>query len=427
MGLREVIWSVARTAPTPVFAVVGGGSRHAVQRLRLNPGLELVASPRRAAVLLVAGRFRGEDIPGLSVVHDQMPPPRVTVRWLGEQLPELPGALHVTGDESDLAAAIVGLGNGGLADPAQWEQPIQPDVDQVEWRGVGPYGHGGKGMTGGTPFGRPLAERAPDRDGLELDQIPVTFGPWGGPLPAGTRLRVGLQGDLVQQVELEAPIVASEPRGVFEAALQAPQPIADIELARARHHLYWLAEALTVHGLAAMGTRAVRIAGELSTHSIQPVQQLSRMVRRSGVHRLALRGLGVVQASEAAGLGPVARASGQDDDARVDDRAYREIGFRPLTGDTGDAAARWRQRLAEIAQAVELAARAGDRTAFGNGVVEGPRGRLTLDGPPPGARINAGLPDWLPGLEWGDAVSVVWSLDPDPGVPSVAVAERAAS
>ena len=211
---------------------------------------------------------------------------------------------------------------------------------------------------------------------------------------------------------------------IFESAQMSPQPIADIEFARARHHLYWLAEALTVHGLAAMGTRAVRIAEALDASSIRAVEGLARMVRRSGIHRLALEGLGILPDSEVAGLGPLARASGSDDDARLDDAGYRDIGFRPVTGDTGDAAARWRQRLAEIVQSVELAARSGDRMAFGDGVVEGPRGRLTVDGPPPEARINAGLSDWLPGLEWGDAAAVLWSLDPDPGVPSVALTER---
>lgn len=427
MGLRSVLQSLAESSPMPIFPVAGGGARNAIQRLRLVPGLQLVASPRHAAVLLVAGGFRDDAILSLQGVHDQIPPPRSTVRWHGGPLPELNGALHVTGDESDLADALSGLGTVALTDRSRWESPLQPDIDQVEWRGVGPYGHGGKGMTGGTPFGRPLAERAPDRDGLELDQIPVTIGPWGGPVPSGIRLNVDLQGDLVQAVALGAPIVESEPDGIFEAALRTPQRLGDMELARGRHHLYWLAEALTVHGLDAMGIRAVRVAEQLDADSVPAVKRLSAMVRRSGIEFLALRGLGVVPISETAGLGPVARAGGVDDDARLDDPTYREIGFRPVTGASGDAAARWRQRLAEIVQAVELAARAEDRMACGDGVVESPRGRLTLDGPPPSVGINARLSDWLPGLEWGDAVSVLWSLDPDPGAPTPALAERPAS
>ena len=60
-----------------------------------------------------------------------------------------------------------------------------PDLDPAPWRGVGPFGQGGTGMTGGVPYGRPLAGRADDRDGLKLDQLLVRVGPFLPPFPPG--------------------------------------------------------------------------------------------------------------------------------------------------------------------------------------------------------------------------------------------------
>jgi hypothetical protein len=70
--------------------------------------------------------------------------------------------------------------------------------------------------------------------------------------------------------------------------------------------------------------------------------------------------------------------------------------------------------MAEIVQSLDLANVAGDRTAFGAGVVEHPRGRVAPDSASPSAALMDLLPELLIGLEWGDAVSVLWSLDIDP-------------
>lgn len=111
------------------------------------------------------------------------------------------------------------------------------------------------------------------------------------------------------------------------------------------------------------------------------------------------------------GWGPAARAAGLPDDARAEEAAYGSLGFEPITHRRGDVADRWRQRMAEIGQSLDLADRAGESTAFGAGTVESPGGRLTATGPDPGDRMLAALPDLLVGLEWGDAVAVVASLD----------------
>lgn len=406
---------MAAHSPIPIFPVAGADAVDEVRDLRLRAEVELVASPRHASVLLVAGQFGEDSIPGLALVHDQVPLPRVTMRWAGDQLVEIPQARFVDGDEGDLIGDLVTLDREMLTSPERSEPPLLPDVDSVEWRGVGPYGHGGKGMTGGTPYGRPLADRAPDRDGLELDQLPVTIGPWIGVLPPGLQLEVKLQGDLIQKLEV-GPLVVSAPRGdIFSMAEQSPVSVAALELERARHHLRWLSDALAIQGLPALGIRALRLARTLTTTDRESVDRLLKTIRRSGVLGMTLKRVGGgTTGMDPAGLGPVARAAGLEEDARLDDPTYRELGFRPVLGDEGDTAARWRQRMAEIVQSLDLANVAGDRTAFGAGVVEHPRGRVTPDSESPSAALMGLLPELLPGLEWGDAVSVLWSLDIDP-------------
>lgn len=51
---------------------------------------------------------------------------------------------------------------------------------------------------GGHPYGRPLAGRAPGRDGLEFDQLPLRVGPFFPHFPPGLVLHVELQGDAIQ-------------------------------------------------------------------------------------------------------------------------------------------------------------------------------------------------------------------------------------
>ena len=412
--MRGRLAALAAAAPIPVFPVTGSGARHEVSALRLRPELEVVDTPRHAGVLLVAGTFRPGEVPGLAAVHDQISPPRATVRW-GEAMDDLVVSRQLSGDADMVVAAITALGREVSEEPGRSEPPLLPDVDPVEWRGVGPYGHGGKGMTGGTPFGRPLAERAPDRDGVELDQLPLTVGPWAGPLPPGLAIDLKLQGDIIQEAEIREPVMEPSLPGLFAEALGSPQRVADLELARASHHLFWLGEALRVHGLQALGLRAIRLALGVAPGSERSVRRLLTMVRRSAIFSLALERVGAIPDSGPSGLGPVDRARGRADDARVGEAAYDELGFGPITYEAGDSASRWRQRLAEIEQSLDLAARAGDLTAFGNGVVESPRGRIALDAKPPSSVVLAELGDWMAGMEWGDAVTLIWSLDVDPG------------
>ena len=142
--------------------------------------------------------------------------------------------------------------------------------------------------------------------------------------------------------------------------------------------------------------------------------------------RWSTRGVGTVSADDLAGLGagPVARAAGLAEDVRLEDPAYRALGFEPVLRDRGDAAARWAVRLAEAADSLDLAARAGDARTTPIGRIESPRGRLE-PGSAASARLLALVPQLLRETEWGDAVATVASLDID--LDEAAHAEQFAS
>ena len=70
------------------------------------------------------------------------------------------------------------------------------------------------------------------------------------------------------------------------------------------------------------------------------------------------------------------------------------------------------QRLIEAEQALELAGRAGELVTGGQGEIESPRGRLALDDSPTGRLLEL-VPDLVTGVEWGDAVATLASLDLD--------------
>lgn len=272
-------------------------------------------------------------------------------------------------------------------------------------------------MTGGVPYGRPMAGRAPDRDGLELDQLEVRVGPFFPAFPAGLVLHLKLQGDLIQEVQVgENPFRCRPPGGssaVFHSALSDSASIAVLEIARARHHLRWLAHMLRGHGLHALGLRTLELSRGIETDSVELVRRLGRWLERMRSLGWATADVGVLpqEVARAAG-GPVARAAGMTEDTRSLDPGYLALGFEPLVMQGGDARARWRQRLAEAVQALELARRAGDHRTAVTGQVEGLRGRLTPGGSS-GTSLLEALPTVLAGLEWGDAVTTVVSLDLD--------------
>lgn len=421
--IRRVLVRLAREAPVRAFAVEGVEPPGPLEDLRLRDGVRLVDSPRSANVLLVAGELPVALHDAARRVHDMMSHPRATVWWTrapGSELagPPFPGAT-IVGPHEDVVHALKQVQRDLLTKRRPSDTILLPDEEPAPWRGVGPYGQGGMGMTGGKPYGRPIAERAADRDGLELDQLPIRVGPFFQAFPTGLVLDVRCQGDVIQDVIVgDTPFAATNTGhhhaigDVFHRALSAPVSVAELELTRARHHLRWLAHALRVHGLETLGRRVLGCVPALRPNAGRDIVALRRLLEATRALTWSTAGVGVTKRDLVAGhgLGPVARAAGLAEDARLDDPAYGQLGFEPVLHPEGDARARWRQRLMEAIQSLDLAARAGDRTTGSVAVVEAPRGRLRADGGPM-ASLVAIVPGLLQGMEWGDAVTTIVSLD----------------
>ena len=446
-ALRRALARLAADAPVRVFPLVGADPPGEVEDLRLQDDVLLVDSPRSANILLVAGDVPEPLHEPARRVHDAMAHPRLTLRWTHE--PASPAGLEpfpeavVVGASEELAPALRRAQKSLLAGRLPSEAALLPDLDPAPWRGVGPYGHGGSGMTGGVPYGRPMAERAADRDGIDLDQLPLRIGPFYPPLPTGLVLELKVQGDVIQEATVGPNAFGSPPAGgdavirtgaedlaeplrdPFRMALWRPVPIMALEIARAGHHLRWLAHTLRFHGLDALGRRALGLAVRLGREGpaalAGELTAIGRLLERTLLLGWATSGVGLVARERVSGLGlgPVARAAGALEDARLDEPAYRELDFAPIIQQAddgravvGDARARWRQRLAETIQSLSLAARAGARRAGGAGRIESPRGLLTR-AQAPATRLLTLVPDLLRGAEWGDAMTTVVSLDLD--------------
>ncbi len=441
VAVRRIIARLAEGAPVRVFALVGLDAPQRVTELRMHRDIRLVDAPRSANLLLVAGDLPPSMHAAARQIHDMLAQPRSTLQWtLGDATNTalFPHAerLAVSADERVTEDAIARLVFElrtmhvallrGHRDP---EPPLLPDVDAAPWRGVGPYGQGGAGMTGGVPYGRPMTERAPDRDGLELDQLAIRVGPFFPSFPPGLVLDLKLQGDVIQEaiVPGNAFSGATPPKRStpFHRALTEPVRIAELECARAEHHLRWLGALLHLHGLGALGRRALALAAEVrrgkSPSTLAHVVRLRVLLERTWGLAAATAGIGRIpdEILRGGGLGPLARAAGLAEDARMGDPAYARLNFVPSVqrpaDQVGDARSRWRQRLAEVEQSLALASVAGDAATGGSDIsIEGPRGAMTPgDGRSATATLLARLPELLAGVEWGDAVAIVMSLDLD--------------
>lgn len=428
MAVSRLVRRVAAGAAAPTF-VIGGATTADLDPLYLDRRVRAVASPRHATVLLVAGTLPEPLVRPAGLVHDALPHPRATVwwgngddagvDWLGE-------CLSVSAEE-DPAGVLARVHAELMCGNRRSEPAIVGKTKRSPWEGVGPYGHGGSGMTGGEPYGRPLTERDDDpRDGLALDVLPVTVGPFFRGLPAGLTIDVSLHGDILGTVEVrEDPFLGSgtppvPPLGLlFEEARAEPVAVAALERGRVSHHLRAVSRTLRLHGLHALAARVLAVA-LAPRRSDQEVLRLLRTVERSGVARLGA-GVGVLPAERAVGraLGVAARASGVAEDAREADPAYVELGFRPVTHAGGDARARLCQRIAEIRQSLRLVEQAGERVREPGPQVEDPR--------LPAATVGETLEEVLLGAEWGDAVTTIDSFDVVMGLPKTSgvVAEPA--
>lgn len=351
--------------PVAVFPAVGADMWGPVQELRGLRSIRVSATPRHATVLLVAGTVPDEHRGALSRVHDQTPHPRTVVGWRVDGAADMPCDRAVGGDLDAICGAIHDIagtraawsrtgaaGRAGDRPASGAAGELLPDEDPTEWRGVGPFGQGGEGMMGGTPYGRPMAMTGDDRDGLALDQLHLSLGPFLDALPAGLILDVTLQGDLMQQVTPRLP--------AGDAIRRAASSPTDTGV----HGLRWLAHALHVAGLDALAARAAALATR--TTRATTAADRAGIARRTAWLLRAVARSGVI-------------------------RGLRGVGHDARSGD--DSATRWQRHLGEIEQGSSR-----DRLAR----------PATTAGPD---ETRALLERVLPGVTWADAVATIVSLD----------------
>jgi hypothetical protein len=162
-------------------------------------------------VLLVAGELRPEDCGDLRRLHDQLPHPRATLWWRTDRDPAVDVGQEVGVDP---AAAVGDLHRDLALGRRESEADLLPDEPPAPWRGVGPFGQGGQGMMGGTPYGRPMPMTGDERrDGLMLGTYTARFGPFLQVLPPGLQLELTLQGDVVQHAVVRRPPSAQADEG----------------------------------------------------------------------------------------------------------------------------------------------------------------------------------------------------------------------
>ncbi|WP_448072927.1 hypothetical protein [Georgenia yuyongxinii] len=152
-------------------------------------------------------------------------------------------------------------------------------------------GHAGHDMHhmhgGGMEIaGLPMAETAPDRDGLELDRLAVCLGPWLPGWPTGLVVRGSLQGDVLTDVTVEWADTDVEDHG---AAVDAPRQALALDR---------LARFLLVAGwpTAARQARAARdgllsASPDAVAHARRAAKLLARRVARSRTLAWSVRGM----------------------------------------------------------------------------------------------------------------------------------------
>lgn len=402
---------LAAKAPVPVYPIIGPGMEEDVRILRLDARLEWVHSPRHARVLLVAGGITPDFSTALRRIHAQVPRPRSTLWWCCPPLPELATEARQTNRIEDIPALAQTLYQEQWQQPDRGEPELCPDEPPAPWKGLGDHGQGGEGMMGGTPYGRPMAMTDEDlRDGLALDPLTLSVGPFWPILPPGLSAKVTLHGDVIATFDVVSapyPLWLPEP---FQRALNAPVPIAEIEIARANALLHRLSHALWVNGFDAASRYVLR-----KIQNLQPGDRLTglkRWLTWSGFFASAGAGKGALTTEQAEIVGgSAARAAGLARDERQNEPGYRDLGFTVLTGTGGGCEARWRQWLAEADQSLVLAKEALKRDAktANRGVIEAPRGRVSRDYSL--KDVSSVLLELLPGLEWSEAMAVIASLD----------------
>lgn len=371
MGLTGALLRAAACRPHVLIAAMPGdtavrlGAETAVRRR----GWPVAQTPADADLLLVTGAPGPSYASLLDQIWRQMPGPRVRL-------------------QADDVRAVGAVLDRGRVELAAFRERPAPHVRSADSPPHDAAGNGGMDMPGGLP----MADRAPDRDGLKLDQLHVALGPVLPAWPAGLVLHVTMQGDVVQQAAVET--LGTAERVSFwtepwrDARAGRVVTVGDGARRRLAADLDSLGRFLTVAGWGEAAGTAQRLrddalAGASATTLEPVVRRFAHRVERSRTLGWLTRDLGVLTADDAVASdvrGPALRA-------------------------TGDVTVRYRRWCREVRL---LTAYIEDISPLTTDAVEPPRGHLD------GSRaLLAVLPRLLAGAELAAARLIIASLDPD--------------
>jgi hypothetical protein len=204
----------------------GAAARLAVERFARTHGWPVAAAPADADLLVVCGTPTGWLAEAVEVVWGQAPAPRAR--------------LEVTAAEQAPDSLIEAQRR--LLDPVtvEPEHAIHHQVGEHaghhmhEMQDEEHSGHEGHHGHGGTVAGLAMAGRGADRDGLNLDEVHVALGPFLPAWPAGLRVRLTLQGDVVGEAvadhipSADAEVFSSSPQRLAAGRLDAFAALAEV-------------------------------------------------------------------------------------------------------------------------------------------------------------------------------------------------------
>lgn len=367
MGLTERLARFAHACPRPLLVVAPGATacRLAVERELRRRGGAPARSAAEADTLLVCGSVAASLEESAGRIWAQLPVPRARIAI--RDAAAVPDALNEATDR---------LADSGL------QRRMLAQQDEVAAAEHHDDESGDDEMS--MPGGLMMADRGPDRDGLMLDQLHMQLGPVLPEWPAGLAVRVTVQGDVVQEAEVDRVPSGPDAAGPAfwdELAIRADcgEPVEPEQAARrvAAAHLDSAARLLALSGSDTGARCARRLRDELleSTTPTTELARLARRVRRSRTLRWSLAGLGPLRAENlAAGLPPMA------------------------AGDAWQRLCRWFDRAEAVLDA-------------GVDPREGPRG--PVGGKPATADVLDVLPAAITGMDLATARLTIASLDPD--------------
>lgn len=276
-------WLLRLTPIRPLIVTTLGGTnvRLAAEHVARIHGWRPALSPAEANLLVIAGPDAPAMTPFLDSMWKQIPAPKARTHLVDPATVEAGLA-----SSADQVRSANGLPEAEASTAHEEHETPMPHHDHMPMS-HDHSGHAGHDMSAmEMPGGIPMADRAPDRDELKLDQLTVPLGPGLPAWPSGLLVRAKLQGDVIQEAAVE--VLGDLPAGAEPYWASAKrQPARQLDSC---------VRLLTVAGWDDAAVTAARLRDDiLMEKDLQSgVTRWARRVRRSRTLRCSLTGLGVL-------------------------------------------------------------------------------------------------------------------------------------